>query len=664
MSILALAGNQNCGKTTLFNALTGLNQHVGNWPGVTVERKTGRVYAHREVEVVDLPGVYALSPYSEEEKVTRDFLLHGEWDAAVNVVDATSLERGLYLTLQLLTLGRPVVLALNMMDEVRKRGDQLDIPALSSALGIPVVPICARTGEGVEALLSACVPPPPLTAPTEPLSGPVRQAVRKLEKLIAPSAEKQRLSASFMAQKLLEGDTDLLNLLPSAIAEQATKAVVEATQAWGREGAAMLADARYRWIETLVRRVLNRADHGPTLTERIDRVALHPVAAFPLLAGMLLLVFSLTFGPVGSTLSEGFSALLFRGVEAADEALAAISVAPGLRSLVVSGVLTGVCSVLSFLPTLLVLFLCLSILEDSGYMARAAFLMDRPLRALGLNGRCFIPLLMGFGCTVPAALATMAMPGRRDRRFTALLTPFISCGAKMPVYALISKAIFPRSHWVVIFALYLGGVLLAVCAAFVGRAVFVGDAAPFVMELPTYRLPRPMSVLRTMADKASGFVKKAFTVILLSTVLVWFLRAFTPQLQSAETARESLLAAIAGKIAPALRPLGFGSAEAAAALLTGLLAKESVLSTLSVLCGVDASSAQMVMALRQLFPTAASALAFLTFVLLYPPCAAAQSALSRAMESRRLAAFSFLAQITVAWGCAFCVCRIATLLGV
>ncbi len=664
MSILALAGNQNCGKTTLFNALTGLNQHVGNWPGVTVERKTGRVYAHREVEVVDLPGVYALSPYSEEEKVTRDFLLHGEWDAAVNVVDATSLERGLYLTLQLLTLGRPVVLALNMMDEVRKRGDQLDIPALSSALGIPVVPICARTGEGVEALLSACVPPPPFAAPPEPLSGPVRQAVRKLEKLIAPSAEKQRLSASFMAQKLLEGDTDLLNLLPSAIAEQATKAVVEATQAWGREGAAMLADARYRWIETLVRRVLNRADHGPTLTERIDRVALHPVAAFPLLAGMLLLVFSLTFGPVGSTLSEGFSALLFRGVEAADEALAAISVAPGLRSLVVSGVLTGVCSVLSFLPTLLVLFLCLSILEDSGYMARAAFLMDRPLRTLGLNGRCFIPLLMGFGCTVPAALATMAMPGRRDRRFTALLTPFISCGAKMPVYALISKAIFPRSHWVIIFALYLGGVLLAVCAAFVGRAVFTGDAAPFVMELPTYRLPRPMSVLRTMADKASGFVKKAFTVILLSTVLVWFLRAFTPQLQSAETARESLLAAIAGKIAPALRPLGFGSAEAAAALLTGLLAKESVLSTLSVLCGVDASSAQMVMALRQLFPTAASALAFLTFVLLYPPCAAAQSALSRAMESRRLAAFSFLAQITVAWGCAFCVCRIATLLGV
>lgn len=694
----ALAGNQNSGKTTLFNVLTGSNQHVGNWPGVTVEQKTGVLIHHHhggdahfgapsffgkrrmqeadnnDVTIVDLPGIYSLSPYSMEEIVSRNFITLEKPDLVINIVDATNLERNLYLTLQLLQLGTPMVIALNMMDEVRMRGDVIHTDILSKELGVPVVAVCARKGEGIDELVRLSMDaaenhrvPPKLDL----CGGALHKALHAMIHLVEPKATSAGLNPRYAATKLLEGDEpmqELLKLTPEEmhIIEEILK---EMEAACGMERAAVMADARYTWIEKLLQKAVVRAkpddEEQLTASDKIDRVLTHPVLAIPMFLVAMLMVFWITFGPFGTWVADGFSELVNRGIEAIAQWLKQAQVADWMQDLLVNGVLTGVGTVLSFMPTIVILFMSLSILEDSGYMARAAFLMDKPLRKIGLNGRSFIPMMTGFGCTVPAVMAARSMSGRRDRRFTILLTPFMSCGAKVPVYALFAKAFFQDNQVLVMTSMYLLGILLAVAAGFVlKKALFHGDAAPFIMELPAYRLPTPRNVLRNMWDKAKDFIQRAFTVIFMATVVVWFLQSFTLQMTPAATMQDSMLGMVAGFIAPVFAPLGFGSIEASTAILTGVMAKESVLSTLAVMGGVDIDSAAMLTTLQGIFPSLASVCAFLTFVLLYMPCVAAFAAMRRELESRKWAILAVTGQTCLAWVMAFVVYHIALLMGV
>ena len=674
----ALAGNQNSGKTTLFNRLTGSNQHVGNWPGVTVEQKTGsltepfRGEVRSEVKFVDLPGIYSLSPFSMEEVITRSFLTQEHPDVIINIVDATNLERSLYLTLQLRQLGTPMVIALNMMDEVRARGDVIRPDVLARELGVPVLAICARSGEGLDALVRLSVSLAAKGKALPPLelgSGAVQTTLRTIARLIAPQAQAHGLSASYAAVKLFEGDPPLqalLSLRPEELRRlDDLLADVEHTQ--GMERTAIMANFRYAYIEKLLAQaVFQKHDPSQTVTlpERIDRVLLHPVLAIPLFLCAMLLVFWITFGPIGSRIADSFSSLVDAGIGAISAALTATQVVPWLRELVVDGILTGVGSVLSFLPTIVMLFMCLSVLEDSGYMARAAFLMEKPLRRLGLNGRSFIPMMMGFGCTVPAVMSARSMSSQRDRRFTILLTPFMSCGAKVPVYALFARAFFGGNQVLVMTVLYLTGILIAIGAGLLcKRAVFRGDAAPFLMELPSYRLPTPRSVLRQLRDKASDFLQRAFTVIFLATMLVWLLERFTFRFTVASTLAESMLGTLAGWIAPLFAPCGFGSRAASAAILTGVMAKESVVSTLVLLTGADVQGTALTTALQGVFPSQLAAASFLVFVLLYMPCIAAFAAMRRELESRRWAIFAVLGQTVLAWIAAALVYQLGHLLG-
>ena len=694
----ALAGNQNSGKTTLFNQLTGSSQHVGNWPGVTVEKKTGAMLHHHhgqqthlglprrfrrahengqavpdkysDVTIVDLPGIYSLSPYSMEEIVSRNFIVREKPDVVINIVDATNLERNLYLTLQLLQLGRPVVVALNMMDEVRSHGDVIDLAAMEKGLGVPVVAICARKGEGLDELVRRAMDaaenrriPPKLDICT----GAAHKALHAIQHLVEQPAQAHGMTSRYAATKLFEGDAPMMEELD--LSEDTRHIIEEILTAMerevGMERAAVMADTRYRFIEKLLSTCYTRArEEGATLTDRLDRVLTHPLLAIPVFLLMMLLVFYITFGPIGTWLADGFAALVQQGVDALAAALAGLGVAGWVRSLLVDGALTGVGSVLSFLPTILLLFLLLSILEDSGYMARAAFLMDKPLRKLGLNGRAFIPMMMGFGCTVPAVMSARSMNNQRDRRFTILLTPFMSCGAKVPIYALFTRAFFDGHQVLVMSAFYLTGVVVAVVVGLIlKRTAFHGDAAPFIMELPAYRLPAPRNVARQLWDKASDFLKRAFTVIFLATLVVWFLQYFTFTLSPAPDMAHSMLGVIAGAIAPVFAPAGFGTVEASTAVLTGVMAKESVVSTLSVLAGVDPDSAQMVTALHAVFPTVLQAVSFLTFVLLYMPCVAAYAAMRREMESGRLATVAVAGQTVLAWVAATLVFQVGRLLG-
>ncbi len=694
----ALAGNQNSGKTTLFNQLTGSSQHVGNWPGVTVEKKTGAMLHHHhgqqthlglprrfrrahengqavpdkysDVTIVDLPGIYSLSPYSMEEIVSRNFIVQEKPDVVINIVDATNLERNLYLTLQLLQLGRPVVVALNMMDEVRSHGDVIDLAAMEKGLGVPVVAICARKGEGLDELVRRAMDaaenhrlPPKLDICT----GAAHKALHAIQHLVEQPAQAHGMTSRYAATKLFEGDAPMMEELD--LSEDTRHIIEEILSAMerevGMERAAVMADTRYRFIEKLLATCYTRAtEEGGTLTDRLDRVLTHPVLAIPVFLLMMLLVFYITFGPIGSWLADGFAALVQRGVDAVAAALASWGVAGWVQSLLVDGALTGVGSVLSFLPTILLLFLLLSILEDSGYMARAAFLMDRPLRKLGLNGRAFIPMMMGFGCTVPAVMSARSMNNQRDRRFTILLTPFMSCGAKVPIYALFTRAFFGGHQVLVMSAFYLTGVAVSIVVGLILKhTAFHGDAAPFIMELPAYRLPAPRNVGRQLWDKASDFLKRAFTVIFLATLVVWFLQRFTFTLSTAPDMEHSMLGVIAGAIAPVFNPAGFGTVEASTAVLTGVMAKESVVSTLSVLAGVDPDSAQMVTALHAVFPTVLQAVSFLTFVLLYMPCVAAYAAMRREMESGRLATVAVAGQTVLAWCAATLVFQVGRLLG-
>lgn len=638
MKTIALVGSPNCGKTTLFNAVTGLHQHVGNWAGVTVERKEG---TQNGVKWVDLPGVYALSPYSAEEKVTIDYLSGGDYDEILQIVDATALARGLYLTHQLTQLSRPMTIALNMMDECRKRGITIDTEKLSARLGIRVLPMSARDGTGVPELLRALKDG--AKTPKSPPSAPYTAIIQRMKSALPAG----NLPSEFRAWKALEGDE-----MGAAEAARAGQAQLRAQ--FGMSAAAALSALRYAWADDLCAAVRRGNPDNPTRADVIDALVLHPVLALPILAGLLALMLSLAFGRFGSGLSDGLTNIILMIQSALDGVLRHWQVAEALRRLIVEGLMTGVGSVVSFLPMLLILFACLSLLEDSGYMARAAFLMDRPMRALGLSGRSFIPLLLGFGCSVPAALSARSMRGERDRRFTLLMIPFVSCSAKMPVFAALST-LLPGGAWMIFALCALGISLAALIAQILRKTLFPGESAAFVMELPPYRLPLMSSVLRKVLRRTGEFLSRACSVILLSSLAVWLIGRFTWTGAWAASTQESILGSIAGAIAPIFAPLGFGSVAVTAALLTGLLAKESIISTLAVLAGQGSIRA----ALSASLPTPAAALALMTFVLLYPPCAAASASIIKGLKSRKLAVLMVTGQCLLAWICAWIAYRLA-----
>lgn len=637
MKTIALVGSPNCGKTTLFNAVTGLHQHVGNWAGVTVERKEG---TQNGLKWVDLPGVYALSPYSAEEKVTIDYLSGGDYDEILQIVDATALARGLYLTHQLTQLSRPMTIALNMMDECRKRGLTIDTEELSARLGIRVLPMSARDGTGVPELLRALREG--AKTPKSPPSAPYTAIIQRMKSALPAG----NLPSEFRAWKALEGDE-----MGAAEAARAGQAQLRAQS--GMSAAAALSALRYAWADDLCAAVRRGNPDNPTRTDAVDALVLHPVLALPILAGLLALMLSLAFGRFGSGLSDALTNIILMIQSALDGVLRQWQVAEALQRLIVEGLMTGVGSVVSFLPMLLILFACLSMLEDSGYMARAAFLMDRPMRALGLSGRSFIPLLLGFGCSVPAALSARSMRGERDRRFTLLMIPFVSCSAKMPVFAALST-LLPGGAWMIFALCALGISLAALIAQILRKTLFPGESAAFVMELPPYRLPLMSSVLRKVLRRTGEFLSRACSVILLSSVAVWLIGRFTWTGAWAASTQESILGSIAGAIAPIFAPLGFGSVAVTAALLTGLLAKESIISTLAVLAGQGSIRA----ALSASLPTPAAALALMTFVLLYPPCAAASASIIKGLKSRKLAVLMVTGQCLLAWICAWIAYRL------
>ena len=666
--IFALAGNQNCGKTTLFNQLTGSNQHVGNFPGVTVERKEGMIKKHPELVVVDLPGIYSLSPYTSEEVVTRDFLLWGHADAIINIIDATNIERNLYLTLQLLELNIPMVLALNMMDEVRANGGSIDIDKFSRELGIPCVPISASKNEGIEDLLAAVMRV--AEAKQRPgrldfCSGPVHKAIHALCHLIEDHAQAIGMPVRFAATKLVEGDEPAISALKLNENELdiVDHIVREMESDLGTDSLAALADMRYTYIEGLCSRTVVKAHQSKEQMRslKIDSILTHRIWAIPIFIGIMFAVFWITFGPIGVF----FQDLLAQGVQLAIDGLEGLlvyaQINPVLCSLIIDGVCAGVGSVLSFLPVILILFFLLSLVEDSGYMARIAFIMDKPLRRIGLSGRSFVPMLLGFGCSVPAILATRTLSSERDRKMTIMLVPFMSCSAKLPIYGMFSAAFFPQHAAYVMIGLYLFGIFCGILAALVLKSTkFQGNPVPFVMELPSYRMPSAKSVTLHMWEKAKDFLKRAFTIILLATVIIWVLQSFDFRFNYVQDGEASMLGSIGKLIAPIFAPLGFADWRAASALITGFSAKEAVVSTLSILTG---SSMETMPAVLSGMFTPLAALSFLVFTLLYTPCVAAVGAINQELGKKSSTLFIVLLQCLVAWVAAFLVYTIGLLLG-
>lgn len=666
--IFALAGNQNCGKTTLFNQLTGSNQHVGNFPGVTVERKEGIVKKHPEMIVVDLPGIYSLSPYTSEEVVTRDFLLHEHPDAIINIIDATNIERNLYLTLQLLELNIPMVLALNMMDEVRANHGSIDLGKFSAELGIPCVPISASKNEGIEDLVSAAIAAGEkkrLPRRLDFCSGPVHKAIHALCHLIEDHAEASKIPVRFAATKLVEGDEPTiaaLNINENEL-DIVDHIVREMESDLGTDRLAALADMRYSYIEELCEKTVVKAQQSREQLRslKIDSLLTHRIWALPIFVAIMFGVFWITFGPIGIF----FQDLLAEGVQLAIDGFESLliyaEINPILQSLLIDGVCAGVGSVLSFLPVIIILFFLLSLLEDSGYMARIAFIMDKPLRRLGLSGRSFVPMLVGFGCSVPAILSTRTLSSDRDRKMTILLVPFMSCSAKLPIYAMFAAAFFPGCAALVTIGLYIFGILAGIIAALILKGTkFRGNPVPFVMELPSYRLPSAKSVTLHMWEKAKDFLKKAFTVILLATVIIWVLQSFDFRFNYVQDSEVSMLGSIGKLIAPIFAPLGFADWRAASALITGFSAKEAVVSTLSILTG---SSLETLPAVLSGMFSPLSALSFLVFTLLYTPCVAAVGAMNQELGKRSSTLGVVITQCAVAWLAAFLVYTIGLILG-
>ena len=648
--IFALAGNQNCGKTTLFNALTGSNQHVGNFPGVTVDQKSGEVKGYKDCSVVDLPGIYSLRTYTQEEIVTRDFILNQKPDGIINIVDATNIERNLYLTLQLLTLRVPMVLALNMMDEVRANGGTVDVQKLSEDLGIPVVPITAAKGEGVSELMDRAVE----TAKNRMLpkvydfcaaDSPVHRCVHAVVHLIEDHAERLGLPSRFCATKLIEGDEAMADRLglDQNERELLEHCVVQMETENGMDRNASLADMRYSFIEKVTANavVKCRESREHKRSVQLDKVLTGKYTALPVFFGIMLLIFYLTFNVIGQGLSDLLAAGIDYVTAGVDGALTAYGINPVVHSLIIDGIFAGVGSVLSFLPIIVTLFFFLSILEDTGYMARVAFVMDKLLRKIGLSGRSIVPMLIGFGCSVPAIMATRTVSSDRDRKMTILLTPYMSCSAKIPIYGFFTAAFFTKYKALVMISLYVLGMVVGILAALVMKnTAFRGKPVPFVMELPNYRLPSAKSVGLLLWEKAKDFLQRAFTVIFLATVVIWFLQSFDTRLNVVTDSADSLLALIGQWLAVLFKPLGFGDWRCATALISGFIAKESVVSTLEVLLGSAA--------ITSLF-TVRSAVSFLVFTLLYTPCMAAVATIRRELGSGLKTVGVVLLQCAVAW---------------
>ena len=665
----ALAGNQNCGKTTLFNQLTGSNQHVGNFPGVTVDRKSGAIREYPDTEVTDLPGIYSMSPYSSEEIVTRQFIIGEKPTGIINIVDATNIERNLYLTMQLMELDTPMVLALNMMDEVRGNGGTININEMEAMLGIPVVPISAAKNEGVDELVDHAIhvakyqerPGRMDFCGEDDHGGAVHRCIHGIIHLIEDHARAAGIPVRFAATKLVEGDPRIEEALKldQNEKEMIEHIILQMEQERGLDRAAAIADMRFHFIHQLVNQTVVKPHQSKEQlrSARIDRFLTGKYTAIPAFVGIMALVFYLTFGVIGA----GLQSLLELGIEnltiLVDNALTAWNVNDAVHSLVIDGIFTGVGSVLSFLPIIVTLFFFLSLLEDTGYMARVAFVMDQLLRRVGLSGRSFVPMLIGFGCSVPAIMATRTLSSDRDRKMTILLTPFMSCSAKLPIYALFTTAFFPR-QWraVVMVGLYLTGIVCGILYALVLKLTrYKGEPVPFVMELPNYRFPSARSVGQLIWEKAKDFLQKAFTIIFVATVLIWFLQTFDTRLNVAAP-DTSLLALIGSWVAPIFKPLGFGDWRVSTALITGFTAKESVVSTLTVLLGGDTA------ALSTMF-TPFTAVVFLVFTLLYTPCVAAVAAAKRELGSAKAAAGVVVMQCGIAWVVAFVVHCIGTLLG-
>ncbi|MGN0164220.1 MAG: ferrous iron transport protein B [Candidatus Ornithomonoglobus sp.] len=662
----ALAGNQNCGKTTLFNQLTGANQHVGNFPGVTVDRKTGTIKGHPQTLVTDLPGIYSLSPYSSEEIVSRRFIINDKPTGIINIVDATNIERNLYLTMQLMELDTPMVLALNMMDEVRGNGGSIHINEMEEMLGIPVVPISASKNEGVEELVRHALhvaqyqecPGRTDFCDKNDHNGAVHRCLHGIMHLIEDHARAAHIPVRFAASKLVEGDkrvADALKLTQNEL-EMIEHIICQMEEERGLDRAAAIADMRFSFIQKVCDKtvVRPRESREHERSRRIDKILTGKYTAIPAFILIMAAVFMLTFNVIGAWLQG----LLESGIDyvtgLADATLRAMNINATLHSLVIDGIFNGVGSVLSFVPIIVTLFFFLSLLEDSGYMARVAFVMDKLLRKIGLSGRSIVPMLIGFGCTVPGVMASRTLPSERDRKMTIMLTPFMSCTAKLPIYAFFTAAFFPRHGGLVMTALYVIGILTGIIVALIAKNTgFKGEAVPFVMELPNYRMPGAKNVLHLLWDKAKDFLQRAFTVIFLATIAVWFLQTFDYHLNVVDNSQDSILASIAGVISPILRPLGFGDWRISTSLIAGFIAKESVVSTLSVLFGSTEAL------LAAISPVSAAAL--LVFCLLYTPCVAAIAAIKREIGGKG-ALFVVVLQCAIAWICAFIVRAICILI--
>ena len=653
--IFALIGNQNCGKTTLFNQLTGANQHVGNFPGVTVDQKVGEIKEHKNCSVVDLPGIYSLRPYTSEEIVTRDFLINEKPDAIINIVDATNIERNLYLTLQLLEMQIPMVLALNMMDEVRNNGGSIDVMGMSEKLGIPVVPISAVKAEGISELVEKVIRTaekkkyPKITDFCE--KGPVHRCIHALSHQVEDHAQNLGISPRFAATKVVENDVEIIKKLNFSRNEfemmQHSIEEMEADHKMDRNAA--LADMRYTFIEKVCKDTVKHPKESKEhkRSEKIDKVLTNKYLAIPMFLAIMMLIFYLTFGLIGAWLSDLLSLGIEQITDICDKGLTAYGINPVVHSLIIDGVFAGVGSVLSFLPVIVVLFFFLSILEDSGYMARIAFVMDKLLRKIGLSGRSFVPMLIGFGCTVPAVMATRTLSSDRDRKMTIMLTPFISCSAKIPVYSVFAMAFFKDHAALVMMALYVTGIVVSILVALILKGtVFSGKPVPFVMELPNYRMPGAKNVRQLLWEKAKDFLQRAFTVIFVATIIIWFLQTFDLRFNIVAESKESILAILAGYITPIFNPLGFGDWRISTALISGFMAKESVVSTLSILYG---STQSLLMSL-----TTPAALSLLIFCLLYTPCIAAIAAIKRELNGK-WALIVVFGQCLIAWLASFVV---------